>query len=88
MAITSARVAVAATAVALNTASPQGQTLVITNLDGTSGNGADLGISTVAAGAGFFLAGGATITIAVDAGDVLYAIRTTSNSISLSVLRT
>jgi hypothetical protein len=81
-------VTVTGTAVALNTASTAGQTLVIMNHDATPANGIDLGAAGVTAGTGGFLAGGNQITIYLQPHDVLYAIRSTGNSVSVSVLRT
>ena len=76
---------VSTTAIALNTASSAGQTLVLKN---TSANAADLGASTVAATTGFDLAAGATITVELDPGDVLYAIRSAASDATIAVLRT
>jgi hypothetical protein len=58
--------------------------MVITN---TSANGADLGPSTVTAGTGFLLAGNASVTVELDPGDVLYAIRSGASDATLAVLR-
>ncbi len=85
MAVSAARVTAGAAAVALNAADTGGMTLTIKN---TSANAADLGPSTVTAGAGFDLAGGATVTIQVDPGDVLFAIRSAAADATLAVLRT
>lgn len=85
MAVSAARVAVAAAAVALNTVSTGGQMLVIKNVGAT--DAADLGPSTVTAGGGLQLAVGATVTVEVDAGDVLFAISTATGT-TLAVLRT
>lgn len=85
MAVTAARVTVSTSAVALNTASTAGQTLVLKN---TSANAADLGPSTVTATAGFDLAAGATVTVELSAGDVLYAIRSAAADATIAVLRT
>lgn len=85
MAVTAARITASTSAVALNTASTAGMQLTITN---TSANAADLGPSTVTAGAGFDLAAGATVTVDVDQGDVLYAIRSAAADATLAVLRT
>lgn len=84
MAVTAARVTVSTTAVALNTADSTGQRLVIKN---TSANAADLGASTVTAGAGFDLAADATVTVELDSGEVLYAIRSDAEDATLAVLR-
>lgn len=84
MAVTAARVTVSTTAVALNTATTAGQVLVLKN---TSANAADLGPSGVTAGAGFDLAAGATVTVELSAGDVLYAIRSAAADATIAVLR-
>lgn len=85
MAVSAARVTVATVAVALNTADTGGMTLAIKN---TSANAADLGPSTVTAGTGFDLAAGATVTVQLDPGDVLYAIRSAAADATLAILRT
>lgn len=85
MAVTHAIVTVSSSAVALNTAGPVGATLTLKN---TSANAADLGTSTVTAAGGFSLAAGATVTVALKPGDVLYAIRTASSDATIAVLRT
>lgn len=84
MAVTAARVTVSTSAVALNTASPDGQQLTLKN---TSANAADLGASGVTAGAGFDLAAGATVTVTLKPGDVLYAIRSAAADATIAVLR-
>lgn len=82
MAISAARVTVATTAVALNTASSSGQVLLITN-----GSAAvDLGDDTVASGAGYEVAASGTVTVDIKPGDVLYAICGTTSDVQ--VLRT
>jgi hypothetical protein len=86
VAVIAARVTVSTTAVALITPSTAGQTAVIKNTDAT--NAADIGTSAVTAGTGFPLAAGASITIEVDAGDVLYAIRSAAADVVLAVLQT
>lgn len=85
MAVTAARITVSTSAVALNTASTAGVQLTLKN---TSANAADLGASTVAAGAGFDLASGATVTVDLGPGDVLYAIRSAAADATIAVLRT
>src|SRR2546428_9309842 len=55
MAVSAQRITVSTTAVALNAASPAGQTLLLKN---TSANAADLGAAGVTAGTGFHLAAG------------------------------
>jgi predicted transcriptional regulator len=84
MAISAQRFTVSTSAVALNTASQDGTRLIIKN---TSANAADLGASTVTAAAGFDLATGATVTITLKAGDVLYAIRSGASDATLAVER-
>ena len=85
MAVTAARITASTSAVALNAASTVGLKLVIKN---TSANGADLGPAGVTAGAGFDLAAGATITVFLHPGDVLYAIRSAAADATIAVLRT
>lgn len=85
MAVTAARVTVGTSAVALNTASVGGQTLVIKNVGATLA--ADLGPSSVTSGGGFEVATAAVVTVEVDAGDVLFAI-SSSTGTTLAVLRT
>lgn len=85
MAVTAARVTVSTTAVALNTASTGGTTLVVKN---TSAAAADLGPSGVTATGGFDLAAGATVTVEIDPGDVLFAIRSAAADATLAILRT
>lgn len=85
--MTAARVVVSTSAVALNTDSDPvgGTTLVIKN---TSANAADLGGSTVTAGTGLDLAAGATVTVDLRPGEILYAIRSAAADATLAVLRT
>lgn len=85
MAVTATRVTVSTSAVALNTATTAGMQLTIKN---TSANAADLGPSGVAAGAGFDLAAGATVTVDLGPGDVLHAIRSAAADATIAVLRT
>lgn len=85
MAVSQARITVSTVALALNTASTSGQKLVVKNTDAT--NGADLGSSSVAAGAGFALAAGQTVTIELQPQDVVFAIRSAAADIVLAVLR-
>lgn len=85
MAVTAARVTVGTSAVALNTAGTGGQTLVIKNVGATLA--ADLGPSGVTSGAGFDLSAAAVVTVELDAGDVLFAI-SSSTGTTLAVLRT
>lgn len=88
MAITSARVTVSTTAVALNPADTDtlaGSRLTVTNRHAT--DSVDLGASDVAAGAGYELKAGQTQQFALDLGDRLYAIRTGANDVIVHVLR-
>jgi hypothetical protein len=85
MAISAQRFTVSTTALALNSASGGGERLLITN---TSANAADLGPSGVTAGAGYSLAGNASVVIELDPGDVLFAIRSAAADATLAVLRT
>ncbi len=73
-------------AVALNTATPAGTTLVVRNNDAT--NTVSLGGSGVAAGAGFLLAVGATVNIPLNAGEQVFAIRDGAADVVVSVIRT
>lgn len=86
MPVTHTRVTVSTVAVALNAVGGGGRTLTVKNLDGT--NGADLGASTVAAGAGFALAAGATVQVQLEADEVLFAIRSAAADVVLAVLNT
>lgn len=85
MAVSAAVVTASTTAVALNTASTAGMVLQLKN---TSANAADLGASTVTAGAGYSLAGSATVEVRLQPGDVLYAIRSAGSDATIAVLRT
>ena len=85
MAISAQRITASTSAVALNSASTAGVTLVITN---TSANAADLGPSSVTAGAGYSLAGNASVTVKVQPNDVLYAIRSGASDATLAIIRT
>jgi hypothetical protein len=87
MAITAARVTVSTSAVALNAAEADtvsGSTLTLKN---TSANAADLGPAGVTAGAGFDLAAGATLTVVLPPGELLYAIRSAASDATIAVLR-
>lgn len=84
MAVTAARVTASTSAVALNIAVPSGERLIVTN---TSANAADLGPSTVTAGTGYSLAGNASVTVELDPGDVLYAVRSGASDATLAILR-
>lgn len=85
MAVTAARVTVSTVAVALNTADEQGGLLMLKN---TSANAADLGPAGVTAGTGYDLAAAQLVTIQLDAGDVLYAIRSGGADAVIAILRT
>lgn len=85
MAVSAARVTVSTTPVALNTADSAGGRLILKNI---SANAADLGPSTVAAGTGFDLAAGATQSVDIDAGEVVFAIRSAAADATIAVLRT
>lgn len=85
MAVTAARFTVSTSAVALNTAGVAGGWLEVKN---TSANAADLGPSSVTAGAGYDLAAGASADVFLAAGEVLYAIRSGAVDATLAVLRT
>lgn len=84
MSVTAARVTVSTVAVALNTADEQGGLLMLKN---TSANAADLGPAGVTAGAGYDLAAAQLVTIQLDAGDILYAIRSGGSDATIAVLR-
>lgn len=87
MAITTARVTVSTSAVALNVAEADtvsGATLILKN---TSANAADLGPSGVTAAAGFDLAAGATLAVTLPPGEILYAIRSAAADATIAVLR-
>ena len=57
--------------------------MTITN---TSANGADIGGANVAAGAGYSLPAGATISLQLNAGDPIFAVRSGAADAILSVL--
>ena len=85
MAVSHQRITVSTSAVALNSASAgSGERLIISN---GSANAADLGASTVTAGTGFGLAAGATISVELDPGDQIFAIRSAAADAVLGVLR-
>lgn len=86
MAVTASRVTVGTSAVALNTIGTGGTTLRIKNTDVT--NAVDLGASTVAAGTGYPLAAGETISVVANSGDSLYAVRSAGADVVLAILRT
>lgn len=79
MAVTAARVTVGTSAVALNTASPGGERLVIKNGAAIIA----LGPAGVTTGTGFELAAAATIEVELDSGDVLFAICGTSSIVQI-----
>lgn len=83
MAIKGSRTTVSTVAVALNTASSGGCQLTIIN----GAQAIDIGDSTVAAGAGAPLVANQVVTIPVQAGDVVYAIRTGGVDSVVGVIR-
>lgn len=88
MALQAAQVVVSSTATALNAADSDtvsGTTIVIKNTHAT--DALVLGDSGVAAGTGFSLAAGATLTLSLGAGDRVYGIRGSTNDITAHVLR-
>lgn len=86
MAISSDSVAVAATEVALNTAGTAALSLVVRN---SGASPAALGPSGVTLAGGFQISSGQTVDIALDAGDVIFAIAdVTPANTTLKVLRT
>ena len=85
MAVSAQRMTVSTTAVALNTAGPAGQTMLIKN---TSANAADLGAAGVTAGTGFDLAAGATVEVSLRPQDILYGIRSAAADATLAIVRT
>lgn len=88
MALTADRVTVSTTAVALNGADTgvSGASVTVKNTHAT--DALILGASDVAAGTGFSLAAGVTLTVALTAGEQIYAIRGASADITAHVLRT
>lgn len=87
MAITAARVTVSTAAVPLNVAETDLVAGSVLYLKNTSANAADLGPAGVAAGAGADLAAGASMTIQLPPGEILFAIRTAAADATISVLR-
>lgn len=85
MTVSSARVVVSNSPVALNSASPGGERLLVSN---TTANLCDIGGSGVAAGAGYLLGANASVSFELDPGDLVYAVRTAGVDTTLSVLRT
>jgi hypothetical protein len=84
MAITSARVTVSTTPVALNSASGAGERILIAN----GAQPIDLGPSTVAAGAGYSVAASAVVgPLDLDPNDQLFAVRSGGTDSVVSVLR-
>lgn len=81
MAVTAQRVAVGTSAVALNTADTSGLQLTVKAVAALS-----LGPSTVTTANGFEVATGQTVTVSVDAGDVLFGIAAAATT--AHVLRT
>lgn len=88
MAVSSARVTVSTSAVALNTegGAVGGTRMIVTNADGS--NTVDLGDSTVSSGSGYTLGAGATITVELTHGEQLHAIRNDGADVVVHVLRT
>jgi hypothetical protein len=84
MSVTAQRITVSTTAVALNAADEQGGLLMLKNV---SANAADLGPAGVTAGTGYDLAAAQLVTIQLDAGDILYAIRSAASDAIIAVLR-
>jgi hypothetical protein len=88
MAITSARITVSTSAVALNAAETDtvsGMRLVVRNQDAT--NSVDLGPSGVTAGAGFELKAGTSQEFVLPSGELLYAIRSGGADVRVDVTR-
>lgn len=88
MAMTAAQVVVGSTVAFLNsteTDTVSGSTLIVKNTHAT--DALILGPVSVTAGTGFSLAAGATLTVRLGYGDVLWAIRGGSNDITAHVLR-
>lgn len=86
MAVSSQRLVISSTPVALNAPSAGGERLLVLN---TTSNPVDLGGSGVTAGAGFPLGANATVAFDLDAGgDLIYAIRSTGVDSTIAVLRT
>lgn len=85
MAVSAARLTVGTSPVALNTAAGCGERLTVFN---GSANAADLGGPTVAAGAGYSLPANTSVSLELDPGDQVFAIRSAAADAVLSVLRT
>lgn len=88
MALTTERITVSDTAVALvgaESGTVSGGGLLIKN---ASANEAALGGSDVAAGTGFRLPAGASVQLTLPAGERIYAIRTGASDAELDVIRT
>jgi hypothetical protein len=80
------RFTVGAGAQALNLPTYAGQTLYITNTHVSAA--ADLGGPAVTGGAGLALAAAASVTLTLKPGDVVYAVRSASTDVTLTVFRT
>lgn len=87
MAVTAERVTVSTEAVALNPAEAgaAGATLIVKNSHAS--DALVLGASDVAAGTGYSLAAGATLTVTLGYGDRLYGVRGAAADITAHVLR-
>lgn len=89
MALNSEQVTVSTVAIALTAAETDtisGASVIVRNTDAT--NGVALGNGAVAAGTGYRLLAGASVTVALRAGEQLYAIRTGAADVVVDVLRT
>lgn len=88
MAITTAQVVCGATEADLNAAETDtvsGSTLILRNSHAT--DAVAIGATGVAAGTGYQLAAGGTLTISLPPGERLYGIRSGINDITVHVLR-
>lgn len=65
-------------------AATYGRTVVLRNDNATAGNTAILGPSGVTTTTGYTLAGGANVTVTLKAGQSIYGIRGTANSVVVS----
>lgn len=88
MAITAGQVVVGAAAVALNATESgvSGTKLIVKNSHAT--DAVVLGDSTVTSSTGFSLAAGATATVELAHGEILYGIRGAAADVTVHVLRT
>jgi hypothetical protein len=88
MAVTSQRITVSTSAVALNAAETdvvEGSRILIRNQDAS--NSVDIGPSGVTAGTGYELKPAATLDMAVPGGELVYAIRSGGADVRVDVLR-